>query len=129
MEIHRPVAVPTLNPGKLRLSDPLPTQSPEIVGEAARTTSPEPVPDTAVAALVRFPYMNPDNVPGAPVPPKSGLTTLPCQVPELIVPSEVMFACVALGRVDEIDGTPPELVTSTPLLPVVIEERVLAEVV
>jgi hypothetical protein len=38
-----------------------------------------------------------------------------------------MLSWVALGMVEEIEGTPPDEVMRTPLLAVVIEERVLAD--
>jgi hypothetical protein len=49
--------------------------------------------------------------------------------PLAIVPSEVMLACTADGRVEEIEGTPPEEVMRVPLFPVTIEESVSAAVV
>ena len=60
-----------------------------------------------------------------PVPPYATPTAEPFQVPEAIVPVLVMFPCTADGKVELIEGTPPELVISTPLLAVEICPMVL----
>ena len=44
--------------------------------------------------------------------------------PDVSVPVPVMLPCTADGRVEEIDGTPPADVISTPLLPVVTSPNV-----
>ncbi len=53
-----------------------------------------------------------------PVPPYVPPITLPFQVPDAIVPVDVILPCTALGNVDEIDGAPPPLVINTPLFAV-----------
>ena len=50
--------------------------------------------------------------------------TEPFQVPDEIVPSDVIFPCTAEGNVLEIEGTPPALVIKTPLFPVASPEMV-----
>lgn len=47
---------------------------------------------------------------------------VPFHTPVAIVPSDVMFNCVAEGMVELMDGTPPPLVIKTPLLPVASPE-------
>jgi hypothetical protein len=51
---------------------------------------------------------------------------LPFHIPVAIVPKLVILPCTAVGKVVLIEGTPVPLVTSTPLLPVAIDDNVFA---
>lgn len=84
------------------------------VGDVANTI--DPVPVTAAASAVPTPVPK-------PVKPAIGNPVAFVKVPDDGTPragvvNAMFVAAMPLGSVDEIDGTPPELVTKTPLVPV-----------